>query len=87
LFVSVTVCAPLDVPKAWLANVRVLGLAVAGAIPVPVRLTVGLTVALSVIVSVALRVPAAAGVKNTDTLQLAPAARAFGVSGQVVVVV
>jgi hypothetical protein len=87
LFVSVTVCARLDVPKAWLANVRLLGLATAGTIPVPLRLTVGLTLALSLIVSVAFREPAAVGVKKTDTLQLEPAPRVFGLSGHVVVVV
>jgi len=64
-----------------------LGLTTAGTIPVPVRLTVGLTLALSATVRVALRVPATAGIKNTDMLQLALAASVFGLIGQVVVVV
>lgn len=53
----------------------------------PVRLTVGLTLALSATVRVALRVPASAGVKNTDRLQLALAASVLGLIGQVVVLV
>jgi hypothetical protein len=60
---------------------------VTGKIPVPVRLTVGLTVALSEIVRVAVRVPEAAGVKKTETVQLAPAVRVFGFKGHVVEVV
>ena len=47
----------------------------AGAVPVPVRLTVwGLPLALSVRVMAAVRVPLAAGVKVTLIVQLAPAA-------------
>ena len=47
----------------------------AGAVPVPVRLTVcGLPVALSVRVTAAVRVPLAVGVKVTLIVQLAPAA-------------
>ena len=63
-------------PTAWLAKVRLLGeMLTAGAVPVPVRLTVwGLPVALSVRVTAALRVPLAAGVKVTLIVQLAPAA-------------
>ena len=85
LFVSVTVCAVLDVPNDWPANVRLVGLAVAATIPTPVKLTVGLILALSVMVRVPLRVPATVGSKNTDTLQLDPTASVFGVSGHVVV--
>jgi len=87
LLVSVTVCATLDVPNAWLGKVKLPGLATAATIPVPVRLAVGLTLALSLMVSVALRVPTTVGEKKTDTLQLDPAARLFGLIGQVVVVV
>ena len=47
----------------------------AGAVPVPVRLTLwGLPVALSVRVTAAVRVPPAVGVKVTLVVQLAPAA-------------
>ena len=47
----------------------------AGAVPVPLRLTVcGLPVLLSVRVMAAVRVPLAAGVKVTLIAQLAPAA-------------
>lgn len=60
---------------------------VAAITPVPVKETVGLLLALSLIVSVPLREPAAAGVKKTETVQLPPAAKVLGVSGQVVVVV
>ena len=63
-------------PTAWLAKVRLVGERLtAGAVPVPVRLTLcGLPVALSVTVRAALRVPLAAGVKVTLIVQLAPAA-------------
>jgi hypothetical protein len=63
------------------------GLATAGTIPVPVRLAVGLTFALSLIVTVPLRAPETLGVKKTDTVQLAPAAKVFELLGQVLVVV
>jgi len=53
---------------------------------VPLRATVGLTLALSFTVRLALLSPAAAGVKKTETVQIEPEARAFGVKGQVVVV-
>ena len=85
LLVSVAVCAALDVPNDWPANVRLVGLALAATIPTPVRLTVGLIVALSLMVRVPVRVPATEGSKNTDTLQLDPAESVFGVSGHVVV--
>jgi hypothetical protein len=42
--------------------------------------------ALSLTVSVALRTPAVAGVKNTETLQFDPAANVLGLIGHVVVV-
>lgn len=43
--------------------------------PVPVRETAGLLLALSLMVSVPERMPAAAGVKKTETVQVLPAAR------------
>jgi len=64
LFDTVTVCAALVVPTAWLPNVNEVGaIPIASATPVPLRATVcGLPVALSVNVIVPLRVPAAVGV-------------------------
>jgi hypothetical protein len=64
LFDTVTVCAALVVPTAWLPNVNEVGaIPIATATPVPVSVTVcGLPVALSVNVIVPLRVPAAVGV-------------------------
>ena len=56
---------------------------VAAITPVPVNATVGLLLALSLMVSVPERTPATAGVKNTETVQLAPAARVLGVRGHV----
>lgn len=51
--------------------------------PVPDRLTVcGAVLALSVTVIIAVRVPGAVGVKVVDTMQLNPAANAFGDIGQ-----
>ena len=63
-------------PTTWLAKVRLVGeMLTAGAVPVPVRLTLwGLPVALSARVTAALRVPLAVGVKVTLIVQLAPAA-------------
>ncbi len=76
LLVSVTACAALVVPTCWLLKVRVLlDNVTAGAIPVPLRLTLcGLFGALSVIDSVPVRVPVTVGVKVTLIVQLAPAA-------------
>jgi hypothetical protein len=87
LLVRVTVCEAPVVPTVWVPNVSVAGLATAASTPFPVRLTVGSTVALSEMVSTAFLAPTTEGVKNTDTLQLAPAANAFGLIGQVDVVV
>jgi len=70
--VSVTDCAELAVPNAWLANVRlVLDRFTTGvAAPVPLRVIVcGDPAALSVIVTEAVRVPAAAGTKVTLMVQ------------------
>ena len=63
-------------PTTWLAKVRLVGeMLTAGAVPVPVRLTLwGLPVALSLMASEAARLPGAEGVKVTLIVQLAPAA-------------
>ena len=63
-------------PTTWLAKVRLVGERLtAGAVPVPVRLTLwGLPVALSARVRDAVRVPLAAGINVTLTEQLALAA-------------
>jgi len=79
VLVSLTFCAALVVPGAWLANVRLAGESVtAGEVcsPVPERVTdCGLAGALSAKLTVAERAPLAEGVKFTVTMQLAPAAR------------
>lgn len=78
LLVSVTICAPLVVPTVWLEKIKLAGAKLTAgpaATPVPVRLTVfGLSVALSEMLRLPLRVPVAVGVKNTLTVQFAPAA-------------
>ena len=76
VLLRVTVCAVLVVPTDWLPKARLVGERLTTVVvPVPERLTVcGLPVALSVRVTAALRVPLAAGVKVTLTVQLAPAA-------------
>jgi hypothetical protein len=81
-------CKGCVVPRAndGFAGVTVIETSVATT-PVPLRLTVGLTLALSAMVNVAARVPVVAGVKNTETTQLDPAARLLGRCGQVEVVV
>ena len=87
LLVRVTVCGGLAVPIVSVPNVSVAGVATAASTPFPVRLTVGFTLALSEMVRIAVRAPTTEGVKKTDTLQLAPAAKVLGLIGQVVVVV
>jgi hypothetical protein len=58
-----------------------------GVIPVPLSVAVcGLEVPLSTIVRVPVRAPTAAGVKDNEIKQLAPAARAAGLTGQLLVV-
>ncbi len=76
VLVSVTDCAALVVPTAWLGNKRLAGERLtAGAVPVPLRLTVcGLLLALSVMVRTPVRVPVAVGVKVTRIEQFAPGA-------------
>ena len=86
LLVRVTVCAALLVPKACLAKVRVVGVSVTAAIPVPLRLTVcGLLLALSVTFRLPLRTPTAVGVNVMEMVQVLPAARVEGLIGQVFV--
>jgi hypothetical protein len=93
VFVSVTDCAALTVPVAWLANVSVdADRVAAGAAvevempPVPDSATVWvLGVAVSLMVSVAARVPTALGVNVTLMVQLPPAARLLGRVPQVFV--
>jgi hypothetical protein len=72
--VRVTVCAALATPTG-VEKVRLVGESVtAGAVAVPLKLTVcGLLVALSVMVSVPLTEPAVAEVNVTLIVQLAPA--------------
>ena len=56
------------------------------AAPVPVSATVcGLAAASSVIARFAVRVPAAVGANETETLQLDPAASVLGLTGHVLV--
>ena len=76
VLVRVTACAVLVVPTDWLPKERLAGARLtAGAVPVPVRLTVwGLPTALSAMVSEGARLPLADGVKVTLIVQLAPAA-------------
>lgn len=74
-FVRVTVFAALVVPDAWLEKLKLVGETVAGAVPLPLRLTdCGLLAALSVNVRVPLAVPIVVGSNVTPTEQLAPAA-------------
>ena len=64
--VTVIVCGALEVPTAWLPNVRLCVdiCSKAPSVPVPFNvITVGLSLALVVIVMVPVRKPAAAGVK------------------------
>ena len=79
VFFTVTTCAAVVTPTVVEANVKDVGDSVtAGAVaatPVPLRLTdCGEPVALSAIDRAAVRVPAAAGLNSTDTVQLAPTA-------------
>jgi hypothetical protein len=79
LLVSVTVFAPPVMPIATAFQLRLVGLTVTlgeAAVPVPERATVcGLLGSESVKVRVAVRLPAAAGLNRTVTVQLAEAAR------------
>jgi hypothetical protein len=69
--------AALVLPTVWLEKVKLAGLKLRTApVPVPESETVcGLPGALSLIDSVPVRVPVAVGVKVTDIVQFAPAAR------------
>jgi hypothetical protein len=74
-FVSVTVPDDDD-PTTVLGSVRLVGLTVSGASPVPVSLTsCGLVPALSLKVSAPVTAPRALGLNVTLTVQLLPAAR------------
>jgi hypothetical protein len=67
-------------PKLMLVELKLT----AGAIPVPLKATAwGLPFASSAIEMLAVRLPVALGVKVALRLQLAPAARVLGLSGQV----
>jgi hypothetical protein len=78
VFFSVAICATVVDPTAVLANDIVAGVSVTvavPAVPVPVRLICcGEPVALSATFSVAVRLPALAGLKSTEIVQLALAA-------------
>ena len=77
--------AALVVPTASLPKACVAGNTATGATPIPVSEVVWEEVEpLSLTVNVPLRVPSTEGVKVTEILQFAPAAKVFGVSGQVV---
>lgn len=83
---TVTLEAALFAPITWFPNEMLEGETVTAAIPVPLRLTVcGLFVPVSVTVSVPVREPKAPGVKVTEIVQLLPAARVEGLTGQVLV--
>ena len=85
---TVTFVAGLFTPTTWLPNEMLEGEAVTAATPVPLRLTAcGLLLPLSVTVSVPVRKPRAEGVKVTEIVQLFPAARVEGLTGQVLVCV
>lgn len=80
--VSFTVCAALVVPSVCEAKVRLVGERVTvgavttGVSPVPLKVTVcGEPVALSTTVIAPALIPVAVGVKVTETIQLAPAAK------------
>jgi len=79
-FLTVTTCAAVVEPTVVEAKVRLVGdnvtAGAAAAAPVPVRAAVcGEPVALSAIVRLAVRVPVAAGLNSTETVQVAAAAR------------
>lgn len=75
-------------PITWFPKDRLEGAVVTAATPVPLRVTVwGLFAPVSFTVRVALREPNAAGVKVIEIVQLFPAARVDGLTGQVLVLV
>ena len=78
VLVTVTTCAALVVPTVWLANVRLAGDKLTSGTPtaVPVSETAcGLEAALSVSVIAPVSVPATVGLKVTEIVQLAFAAK------------
>lgn len=81
----------LLVPTAWLPKVRMVGLAVTvvvgAAVAVPDRVTsCGEPVALSVTAMFPVRFPAVVGANAALIVQLAPAARVAGATGQAMVI-
>jgi hypothetical protein len=88
-FESVTALATLVVLRFWPLNVSELGARLGGAVPVPVSVTVWLVPArlpvLSVTVRTAIRLPVAIGVNVTLKVQIALAASAEGLMGQLLV--
>jgi hypothetical protein len=75
--------AALVVPRASLPNVKLAGVRLTATTPAPVKATVcGLFDALSLTDRVADFKPALLGENVTAIVQLAPAARVFGLSGQ-----
>lgn len=81
----------LLVPTFWLPKVRLVGLAVTvvlgAAVAVPDRVTTcGEPVALSVTAMFPVRFPAVVGANAALIVQLAPAARVAGATGQAIVV-
>ena len=79
VFLTVTTCAAVAVPTEVEAKLSEVALSVTtgtGATPVPARLTVwGVVLRAVITLTVALRVPAATGLKMTETVQLEEAAR------------
>ena len=80
-----TVCGLLETPSFSLPKVRAEGAATAGRTPVPDRLTKGVTLVSVGMARLAARAPVTGGVKEIEMVQLAPAAKVFGVIGHVVV--
>ena len=86
LLVTVRPRPALFKPIGWFPNDRLVGTVVTAATPVPLRLTVcGLLAPVSVTVRVPVREPRAAGVNVTEMMQVLPAARVDGLTGQVLV--
>jgi len=84
--VSVTVTGKLVRPTASFPKLTAFGVSVTGNKPTPVKEVVcGLPAALSVTFNVPVRVPGIVGVKVTLIVQLAPAARVAGETGQLFV--
>lgn len=88
LFFTVTFEAALFTPTIWFGNEMLVGVAVTGAIPVPLRATLcGLLFPVSTMVRVAARDPRADGVNLTEIIQVLAAPSVAGGIGQVFVCV